>query len=163
MVGRAGFEPAKALPSDLQSDPFGRSGTSPNGQGPLQALSRVKREGAQADLDSDAGCRYQCITHVGSRPRELCSRAIPCVFRCDGAIRSTEVDGASDGTRTHDHLITNQGLYQLSYTGLSVVLRVSPRGRRGESARALSGGPEELGRGMLGTRAPGSRAKCPRA
>ena len=33
---------------------------------------------------------------------------------------STKVDGASDGARTHDLLITNQGLYQLSYTGLIV-------------------------------------------
>ena len=31
-----------------------------------------------------------------------------------------DVDGASDGARTHDLLITNQGLYQLSYTGLIV-------------------------------------------
>jgi hypothetical protein len=29
MVGRAGFEPAKALPTDLQSVPFDRSGISP--------------------------------------------------------------------------------------------------------------------------------------
>ncbi len=29
MVEGAGFEPAKAVPSDLQSDPFGRSGTPP--------------------------------------------------------------------------------------------------------------------------------------
>ncbi len=29
MVGRTGFEPVKAEPSDLQSDPFDRSGTSP--------------------------------------------------------------------------------------------------------------------------------------
>ena len=29
MVVREGFEPSKAEPSDLQSDPFGRSGTSP--------------------------------------------------------------------------------------------------------------------------------------
>ena len=36
LVGRAGFEPAKALPSDLQSDPFGRSGTSPRGKGPIR-------------------------------------------------------------------------------------------------------------------------------
>ncbi len=57
---------------------------------------------------------------VDSRPQELCYRAIPCVFRCDGAIRATKVDGASDGARTHDLLITNQGLYQLSYTGLFV-------------------------------------------
>ena len=83
------------------------------------SVPRCARErfGNQADLDSDAGCRYQCITQVGLRPPELCSRAIPCVFRCDGAIRSTKVDGASDGARTHDLLITNQGLYQLSYTG----------------------------------------------
>lgn len=29
-----GFEPTKAEPSDLQSDPFGRSGTPPKNQGP---------------------------------------------------------------------------------------------------------------------------------
>ena len=29
MVEGAGFEPAKAEPSDLQSDPFDRSGTPP--------------------------------------------------------------------------------------------------------------------------------------
>ena len=29
MVGRGGFEPPKASPSDLQSDPFGRLGISP--------------------------------------------------------------------------------------------------------------------------------------
>src|SRR4026208_2131311 len=31
LVGRGGFEPPKAEPSDLQSDPFGRSGISPCG------------------------------------------------------------------------------------------------------------------------------------
>ena len=30
MVERGGFEPPKASPTDLQSAPFGRSGTSPN-------------------------------------------------------------------------------------------------------------------------------------
>ena len=29
LVGREGFEPSKAKPSDLQSDPFGHSGISP--------------------------------------------------------------------------------------------------------------------------------------
>ncbi len=29
MVEREGFEPSKAEPADLQSDPFGHSGTSP--------------------------------------------------------------------------------------------------------------------------------------
>jgi hypothetical protein len=31
MVGREGFEPSKAVPADLQSAPFGRSGTDPYG------------------------------------------------------------------------------------------------------------------------------------
>lgn len=35
MVGGEGFEPSKAEPSDLQSDPFGRSGTPPNQAGIL--------------------------------------------------------------------------------------------------------------------------------
>ena len=30
LVERGGFEPPKASPTDLQSVPFGRSGTSPN-------------------------------------------------------------------------------------------------------------------------------------
>ena len=30
MVERDGFEPSKAVPTDLQSAPFGHSGTSPN-------------------------------------------------------------------------------------------------------------------------------------
>ena len=30
MVGRAGFEPAKAVPTDLQSVPFGHLGICPN-------------------------------------------------------------------------------------------------------------------------------------
>ncbi len=29
LVGRGGFEPPKAMPADLQSAPFGRSGTDP--------------------------------------------------------------------------------------------------------------------------------------
>ncbi len=38
VVEGAGFEPAKAEPSDLQSDPFDRSGTPPKGA----VLSRSK-------------------------------------------------------------------------------------------------------------------------
>ncbi len=54
LVGESGFEPLKSKTTDLQSAPFGRSGTLPY--------------------------------------------------------------GAGDGTRTRDLLITNQLLYQLSYT-----------------------------------------------
>ena len=63
VVGRGGFEPPKSKTSDLQSDPFGRSGICPY----IQLL-------------------YCC--------------------------------GAGDWTRTHNLLITNQLLCQLSYTGV---------------------------------------------
>jgi hypothetical protein len=59
LVERAGFEPAKAEPADLQSAPFSHSGTSPS-------------------------------------------------------------NGAGDGTRTRNLLITSQLLYQLSYTSALV-------------------------------------------
>jgi hypothetical protein len=59
LMGGAGFEPAKALPTDLQSVPFDHSGNPPQ----------------------------------------------------------TDIFRASGGIRTHDRLITNQLLYQLSYAG----------------------------------------------
>ena len=62
LVGRGGFEPPKSKTSDLQSDPFGRSGI--------------------------------CPFYI------------------------TFLVGAGDWTRTHNLLITNQLLCQLSYTGL---------------------------------------------
>ena len=68
MVGGDGFEPSKSVTADLQSAPFGHSGTYP----------------------------YKC----GER-------------RCQ--LRR----GAGERTRTPDLLITNQLLYQLSYTSIS--------------------------------------------
>ena len=38
----AGFEPAKAEPSDLQSDPFGRSGTPPRTKRHVKFRSKLK-------------------------------------------------------------------------------------------------------------------------
>jgi hypothetical protein len=67
VVGEDGFEPSKSKTTDLQSAPFGRSGTLP------------------------------CV-----RDKQ---KLIP-------------VCGAGDGTRTRDLLITNQLLYQLSYTSI---------------------------------------------
>ena len=64
-VGRGGFEPPKSVTADLQSAPFGRSGTLPI----------------------------------------ICSKEL----------------GAGGRTRTPDLLITNQLLYQLSYTSLSII------------------------------------------
>ena len=53
--------------------------------------------------------------HESSAP--VLSRACSVVMERSASV---SVGGASDGARTHDLLITNQGLYQLSYTGLSV-------------------------------------------
>ena len=64
LVGRDGFEPSKSLTADLQSAPFGHSGT------------------------------YPYLYAVG---------------------------GAGGRTRTPDLLITNQLLYQLSYTSVSTL------------------------------------------
>ena len=68
MVGEGGFEPPKAKPADLQSVPFGRSGTLP----------------------------YSVFVEVGKT-------------------------GAGGRIRTPDLLITNQLLYQLSYTSISTL------------------------------------------
>ena len=64
LVGAGGFEPPKAVPTDLQSAPFGHSGTLPH-------------------------------IHYSIENK----------------------NGAGGRTRTPDLLITNQLLYQLSYTG----------------------------------------------
>ena len=71
MVEEDGFEPSKSVTTDLQSAPFGRSGTPP----------------------------YS-------------------VMSCGG--------GAGGRIRTPDLLITNQLLYQLSYTSISPANRIIP-------------------------------------
>ena len=67
-MGRGGFEPPKAVPTDLQSAPFGHSGTLPH-------------------------ILYSIVNK----------------------------NGAGGRTRTPDLLITNQLLYQLSYTSVSTL------------------------------------------
>ena len=83
MVEGGGFEPPKASPTDLQSVPFGHSGTPPlrpGGRPPAAMTSAVRRPGLQDHRD----------------------------------------DGAGEGTRTPNHLITNEMLYQLSYASGAV-------------------------------------------
>ena len=76
------------------------------------------------------------------------TRAATSSSRCPGVA----ADGASGGIRTHDHLITNQVLYQLSYAGVrpsSPSVRVAPpdrgpleaHGRRSERDRIRLGPP----------------------
>ena len=75
MVGDAGFEPAKALPTDLQSAPFGHSGNLP--QSRQQQPHAIERK-----------------------------------------VNPRLTNGAGGRIRTPDLLITNQLLYQLSYTSV---------------------------------------------
>ena len=78
MVGRDGFEPSKSVTADLQSAPFGHSGTYPY-----------------------------------------------------------EIDGAGDGTRTRNLLITNQLLCQLSYTSTISMVVSEEKNGDAEGARTL--------------------------
>ena len=80
MVVRGGFEPPKASPADLQSAPFGHSGTSPY-------------------FIFAAACSL-----IGAGRRYFAS-----------TLGQSGTNGADDGTRTRNLLITNQLLCQLSY------------------------------------------------
>ena len=104
LVGEGGFEPPKALPADLQSVPFGHSGTPPYELVPFppsraqrSGSARKRRNGGTAELSSLRGSERS-------------------------AVHSD--DGAGGRIRTPDLLITNQLLYQLSYTSISATKRI---------------------------------------
>ena len=88
MVGRGGFEPPKSLTSDLQSDPFGRSGIFP--------------------------CTYE-IFGAGdwNRTRNL---LITNQLLCQ--LSYTSIGGALGRNRTTDRRIFSPLLYHLSYQGI---------------------------------------------
>ncbi len=88
IMGRGGFEPPKASPSDLQSDPFGRSGISP-----LNDFSQLREVGGSPER------------HDGINRLELFRPFAPGL-------------GAGDGTRTRNLRITNAPLCQLSYASV---------------------------------------------
>jgi hypothetical protein len=77
----------RLTPTDLQSVPFGHSGTSPGTTTLLEIISTEE-------------------------PPPACAEA-----QIAWKKRTPEKDGATEGTRTPDLLITNQLLYQLSYGG----------------------------------------------
>ena len=85
-MGRGGFEPPKAEPTDLQSVPFGHSGTSPK--------FWEKHKSHKAGQTTNLNLQRRAPDFLENQP-----------------IRT----GAGKGTRTPDLLITNQLLYQLSY------------------------------------------------
>ena len=55
VMGGAGFEPAKALPSDLQSDPFDRSGNPPH-----LVVEDLRRRPALSDCPDRSQCEPGC-------------------------------------------------------------------------------------------------------
>ena len=93
LVGAGGFEPPKSSTTDLQSAPFGHSGTPPYEVGDPKKCGALfgerKKETTDMELSAQAGSGMQW---------------------------ASSDDGAGGRIRTPDLLITNQLLYQLSYT-----------------------------------------------
>jgi len=92
LVEGVGFEPTKAKPSDLQSDPFGRSGTPPIYEGRIVL-------------------KHQCIVNFLNQQARR-SKLHKTKVVAGSLLLNT---GAGDRNRTRGLLITNQLLYQLSY------------------------------------------------
>src|SRR2546423_1403148 len=85
MVGRAGFEPAKAEPVDLQSTPFGHSGTYPETWFPVR-------------VGFCPGCERGVILYAPCRER---ASAYPCFFqiRCQKCSGFPFFSSGFDGER----------------------------------------------------------------
>ena len=110
MVEEGGFEPPKRNATDLQSAPFGHSGTPPYSVG------------APGKTGGFAGERTNDVANETRRIR----RGERCEVREDA--------GAGGRIRTPDLLITNQLLYRLSYTStwrLSNSERYYNKGKKG--------------------------------
>ena len=124
VVGRTGFEPVKAVPSDLQSDPFGRSGISPCGSGSGDRSWRNARHSrrlagsGRRRSPAGAGAAHDArATVLPCPPRDRFVFPVS-VRRAASAGPGGGAAGASGGTRTRNLLITNQLLCQLSHAGV---------------------------------------------
>ena len=76
MVERGGFEPPKASPADLQSAPFGHSGTSP-----LKDLSITDKYAAPNTLDLSLVLTWSQRRESNPRPTDYKSVALPSELR----------------------------------------------------------------------------------
>ena len=97
LVEEGGFEPPKSTTTDLQSAPFGHSGTPPYSLFVSSCQIEAQRSGFDLERRCSGGSELSCLH--GSERSEACTD-----------------DGAGGRIRTPDLLITNQLLYQLSYT-----------------------------------------------
>ena len=158
-MGSAGFEPAKALPSDLQSDPFDRSGNSPSHMfWKLRAVFRRFKKlwptccsplGQSIFLVFISFIRHKFhSTSPDSSPVRPAGKASARI----GDIRTRQffmielrwtvfhpaASWASGGTWTRNLLITNQPLCQLSYAS-------GPSGPRTEQVYGFIGDVQDEG------------------
>ena len=124
VVEGVGFEPTKAEPSDLQSGPFGHSGTPPGIQHKRREIVRFRRPrvndiqrrrdpAAQAPLPPAGSVRKRNGKRPAAPTRSSCNRA----------------PGAATRNRTLDLLITSELLYRLSYGGRTTSQARSKIGR----------------------------------
>ena len=102
MVEGVGFEPTKAEPSDLQSGPFGHSGTPPGT--PHKRREIVRLAGPRVNAAEDAAERGVRRAPAGGAGKAV-GRA------------GVRAPGAATRNRTLDLLITSELLYRLSYGG----------------------------------------------
>ena len=118
LVGRGGFEPPKAEPSDLQSDPFGHSGTSPENRRSSKNNHKSYQKNLAGTIDSPKPSHPTKPVWKNRRhsPPDFLRRGP------GGASRR----GAGERTRTSDLLITNQLLYQLSYASQQRRVKLGP-------------------------------------
>ena len=100
LVGEDGFEPSKRNAADLQSVPFGHSGTPPYSIGSDGAGRRTRLIKERLGLALAGNAHPRCILNIRVNV-------------------GSDRNGAGRRTRTPDLLITNQLLYRLSYTGVS--------------------------------------------
>ena len=122
MVVGEGFEPSKAQPSDLQSDPFDHSGTPPLSLNcpAFRASSDVSLHSARMFLHTayycvDSGSRQNSFrTPTDPKPEETPVKRRVSTPPFD---HPAHCHGAATKNRTRDLLITSELLYQLSYGG----------------------------------------------
>ena len=134
VVEGVGFEPTKAEPSDLQSGPFGHSGTPPGIQHKRREIVRFRASRVNA-----ANARGNRAPTSVRKPPETARNAHRPRVRDPGA---------ATRNRTLDLLITSELLYRLSYGGRP-------------TSSGLEDGGDSSGWGMgrqRGRRSPGSAA-----
>ena len=102
MVVREGFEPSKAEPADLQSAPFGRSGTSPH---------------------SFEWCR---LSDSNQPPADYKSAALPDELKRHNNYLYRQVELMAEVTRLElaTSCVTGKHSNQLSYTSITMVVTI---------------------------------------